>query len=212
MTAVEMESVVLSTSPHGSRHRVSTTLKPSTNQQVRNRFLNMIGIEKKLPATEKNSTNPCADGTPANSTVLPTNEAWVNPRTQMINISTEPLKYDPYADNVTSLKRRKTEDEEDNKAQPPSGKQRKKKKLIFSETVKVVPIPMRNEYSNRVRARLWSNTVEIHENATRNTVEFAAEGWDWRAVIEDEGMYVCLATGDLVHPVHYQSDFCSTES
>jgi hypothetical protein len=66
---------------------------------------------------------------------------------------------------------------------------------------------MRNEYSKRVRSRLWSTALEIHQNAARNTIEFAAEGWDWRSVAEDESMYVCVATGELVHPVHYEAHF-----
>lgn len=79
-----------------------------------------------------------------------------------------------------------------------------RRKICFNDSVSVVPIPMRTEYSDRVRSRLWSNRYEIHENASRNAIEFAAEGWDWRSVTEDEGMFVCTASGELIHPVHCQ--------
>lgn len=79
-----------------------------------------------------------------------------------------------------------------------------RKRITFNNDVCVAQIPMRNEYSDRVRSRLWSNRFEIHENATRNAIEFQAEGWDWRSVVEDEGMFVCTSSGELIHPVHCQ--------
>lgn len=77
-------------------------------------------------------------------------------------------------------------------------------KISFSEDVSVVPIPMRSEYSDRIRSRIWSNRYEINENAQRNAIEFAAEGWSWRSVTDDDGMFVCSVSGELVHPVHCQ--------
>jgi hypothetical protein len=77
-----------------------------------------------------------------------------------------------------------------------------RKRCVFNEVVDVIPIPMRNEYSQRVRTRLWSNALEIHRNATRNAIEFASEGWDWRMVADDDSMIVCGTTGELIHPVH----------
>ena len=74
--------------------------------------------------------------------------------------------------------------------------------LTFHEEVTIVPIPKREEYSNRIRDRLWVNAQELQSQAARNTMEFAAEGWDWRNVAEDEQMYVCAVTGEKVHPVH----------
>jgi hypothetical protein len=153
-----MKSVVLSSSPSGV-NRVAASLKPQTNQQVRNRFFNMIGIESQLPST---ATVPDA------ATI---NQGWVNPRSQMVVCSAQSLKYDRDADKALSSKRRKTCDK-----QQIVSPGKRKKSLNFNETVNVVPIPMRDEYSNRVRTRLWSNAIEIHENATRNTIEFAAEG------------------------------------
>jgi len=76
--------------------------------------------------------------------------------------------------------------------------------IKFNEDVTVIPIPKRDEYSDRIRDRLWCNVQELNTNAQRNTIEFAAEGWDWRTTIEDDGMYVCTESGEKIHPVHVE--------
>lgn len=73
-------------------------------------------------------------------------------------------------------------------------------KIAFEDHVEVMPIPTRHEYSDRIKSRIWSNRYELQENAERNAVEFASEGWNWRNVTEDEGMYICSVSGELVHP------------
>ncbi|KAL3795361.1 hypothetical protein HJC23_009534 [Cyclotella cryptica] len=79
----------------------------------------------------------------------------------------------------------------------------RRRRLVFSEDVEVVPIPMRSEYSNRIKERMYSNRVELSENAQRNVVEFEAEGWDASTVLDDENQfYKCPLTGELIHPVH----------
>ena len=83
-------------------------------------------------------------------------------------------------------------------------KKKKSTRIAFSDEVSVIPIPMRTEYSERIKSRIWSNRYELHENAQRNALEFAAEGWNWENVTEDEGMYICSVSGELVHPVHCQ--------
>ena len=96
-----------------------------------------------------------------------------------------------------------------NSAPPKSTKhannKKKKKSIKFAPSVSVVQIPMRTEYSSRIATRLWSSRTEIRDNANRNVIEFSAEKWDWRNVVEDDGMFVCTVSGELVHPVHCQA-------
>lgn len=81
---------------------------------------------------------------------------------------------------------------------------KKTTRIAFQDAVEVLPIPTRYEYSDRIKSRIWSNRHELQENAERNALEFAAEGWNWRNVTEDEGMYICSVSGELVHPIHLQ--------
>lgn len=81
---------------------------------------------------------------------------------------------------------------------------KKSRRIAFQEDVEVIPIPTRYEYSDRIKSRIWSNRHELQENAERNALEFAAEGWNWRTVTEDDGMFICSVSGELVHPIHLQ--------
>jgi len=96
---------------------------------------------------------------------------------------------------------------EDTAASSISSNSAAERRLKFNEEVSVMPIPMRTDYSHRVRERLWNDADAILLNAQRNAMEFASEGWDWRTVTEDEYMYRDASSGELIHPVHMEEHY-----
>jgi hypothetical protein len=73
--------------------------------------------------------------------------------------------------------------------------------VSFHPSVCVHMIPNRSVYSDRIRGSLWTHPLEMQQNVARNSLEFAAEGWDWTKVAEDEDMVIC--GGEQIHPVHF---------
>mmetsp|Transcript_17202 Transcript_17202/g.36280 ORF Transcript_17202/g.36280 Transcript_17202/m.36280 type:complete len:230 (+) Transcript_17202:348-1037(+) len=72
----------------------------------------------------------------------------------------------------------------------------------FDSSVTVVPIPSHRSYSPRIHTHLFISQEEMAAHAARNTKEYIYEGWDWRHVIEEQGMYISKVTGEFVHPAH----------
>lgn len=75
--------------------------------------------------------------------------------------------------------------------------------VSFDNSVTVIPIPARSDYSDRIKHVLWTPTDEIQRNAMRNTYEFAAEGWDWQQANEEMVEY----NGELIHPIHFMQEY-----
>eukprot|EP00934_Nitzschia_sp_Nitz4_P001926 Nitzschia sp. Nitz4//scaffold35_size145790//12592//13121//NITZ4_003006-RA/size145790-augustus-gene-0.109-mRNA-1//1//CDS//3329549052//1926//frame0 len=109
----------------------------------------------------------------------------------------EKLKYDHLEDQLFASKRKAEEVEG-----PATKKLKKRKTLTFQETVQVVPIPMRTEYSIGERSSMWSSASELQANAARNEFEFAFEGWNWRNVLDDVNLFYTLGNSELIHPCH----------
>lgn len=213
---------------------MSTTTTTATatlthQQHLRNQLLSYINLQSRS-SDEVKRNSPAAASATTTSLTQQIASTWTieesrSRKTSAMRMLTTPLETIPLKDDPLSTA---ADDERGSK------RQKTRRKIVFEETVQVVPIPMRTEYSARVRSRMWSNAMELHENAIRNTVEFAHEGyvenvengimmcqnhlylthtntlfsfcfvsWNWRNATEDENMYVCVATGELIHPCHY---------
>ncbi|KAL3765729.1 hypothetical protein ACHAWU_009697 [Discostella pseudostelligera] len=90
---------------------------------------------------------------------------------------------------------------------PTTSKTKTKRRVSLHHDVAVIPIPMRTEYPNR--ERIWCSASELYQNAARNTIEFASEGFNWRNVAADEQM-VQMPSGERIHPIHFMNmaNFC----
>ncbi|GMH95206.1 hypothetical protein TrVE_jg12942 [Triparma verrucosa] len=77
----------------------------------------------------------------------------------------------------------------------------KSKRITFHNSVSVLPIPLRTEYSTRASSLMWSSASELWENASRNALEFGSEGWNWKECLEDDRMIYWR--NEKVHPVHF---------
>ena len=69
----------------------------------------------------------------------------------------------------------------------------------FAPLVTVHLVPSHRAYSNRMRNALWM--THMGDTIARNSLEFAAENWDWHSVLEEHDM-VRTTDGEWVHPVH----------
>ena len=207
--------------------QINTTMmrdNSSSSKSIRNSFLNKLGIEKQQQQQKERQRQQ--ERLPSRGSLL----GKVNMTLQ------EPLKYQQEdercsANNTTTksnplfniFKGKNAAEEQQQQLscspqsvmQPPpspsSGSKRRTRKqrraVLFHEQVQVVPIPMRHEYSSRVQQKLWSNCLEIKQNAARNALEYDSEGWDYRTALEEENMYTCSVTGEKIHPVHVDPDF-----
>eukprot|EP00986_Skeletonema_menzelii_P001284 scaffold338_cov155-Skeletonema_menzelii.AAC.18 len=188
------------------RPTISKNKSPQLNSQVRSKFFMRIGVVGTDPNSFCTNQREIADGTA--DPCIPTRDL------QKVQKYSTQLKYNR-RDERRRMERRqrriaaanadKNSSLLSSPASPSNSKTSKPKRCItFNESVKVVPIPTRHEYSDRIRCRLWTNTIELYENAARNHVEYAAENYDWRNACDDEEMYLCRSTGEKIHPVHYE--------
>ena len=75
--------------------------------------------------------------------------------------------------------------------------------VVFDKNVSVILIPTRKEYPSELRNSLWLDRKEHKINKARNLIEFEAEGFDWRNVMDDDDMVYNPTCGNFIHPIHY---------
>jgi hypothetical protein len=129
---------------------------------------------------------------PVPGKVVVTSPSFTSPKHLSLAKMQEPLKYSK-EDPVSTSKTTTT-----------TSTKPKRRGISFDESVSVVPIPMRADYSKRMRDRMYHDRKDLETMTARNSIEFAAEGWDWRTVTEEDGMYTCSVTGIKVHPIHIE--------
>jgi len=169
----------------------STKLRTSStsSQKIRNNFLWKIGVSQK----------------PEN--VISVSERSARDIRDMPRLN-EPLQYDRQEERLREEQRQffqagsPSSVAYDSPLHEPESV--KKKQVQFRETVTAVLIPESVEYSSRVQAKLFHDSIELSVNLAKNLVEFNAENRDWFDVCLEDKMYVCGHTGELIHPVHMQ--------
>mmetsp|Transcript_37308 Transcript_37308/g.68553 ORF Transcript_37308/g.68553 Transcript_37308/m.68553 type:complete len:245 (+) Transcript_37308:180-914(+) len=169
----------------------------TSSQRVRSKFFQKLGIGAPCRLNQKSQNVSVSERSVRDLRYMPR--------------FNEPLQYNHYEERVREEQRQSRQSSsastDDNKlSSTVSGTSTQKRQVNFQETVTVVPIPMRSEYSVRIRARLFSDSVETSENLERNLVEFTAENGDWRSVCLEDEMFLCGVTRELIHPVHVETE------
>ena len=192
------ENTTRTLSSDGSEQRPRASTQAASASFIRSRFLNRLGISK----AAKHHMDPSSSRLKASSRVQVLSESYEE------TLKADYGKLDDAVDeSIVSFQMSITlSSERSMLSSQESMSSSIDRGVSFDGTVTVHPIPARTAYSDRIRKTMWTSPTQMHENLTRNCVEFAAEGWDWRQVATDEDM-VSYA-GELIHPVHFASQ-CS---
>jgi len=183
-----------------SSRKYSAPPRLSQECRIRRRLFHSLGIDTKLYIRRSIRPTPITDyhairtKTVSAPFLQPLRDSTGSPgTTPTLFTNFTPSKTSNYnnngaSDNLEQRERRSTV------------KERRRRNVRFDNNVLVVPIPSRHMYSNRIKNTLWRNGTELRKIADKNRHEFSTEGWDWNNVLEDEDMYVDIATGEKVHP------------
>mmetsp|Transcript_298 Transcript_298/g.828 ORF Transcript_298/g.828 Transcript_298/m.828 type:complete len:234 (-) Transcript_298:171-872(-) len=199
---------------------------PRTQYYTRTRLLNQLGFVQPPKAKPINcspddlsllstsSVAPAVSGDDVSKTVL--GDA-VRYETPINDLEAEHAALEPVAETTSLFSAMRlmpssaSSSSDDSSEVPPktttSPPTTSSRRLRFHDTVSVVAIPSRNQYSDRIKQCIWSNKWELREMAQRNLVEFESEGYDWNNVVMEEDMYIDSKNGSLIHPCHVDAGY-----
>jgi hypothetical protein len=80
----------------------------------------------------------------------------------------------------------------------------KEKKIHFFEKVSVVEIPSYRDLDQDTIDSIWTSVDQVYEEGERNTMEYIADGCDWRNAREEHQMVYDRVTGELYHPATWR--------
>lgn len=79
----------------------------------------------------------------------------------------------------------------------------KNNRVHFHKAVAVYEIPSHREYDEISHKKMWLSLCDLESSARRNTLEFWADGKDWRNACEETDM-IQTRRGELVHPATWK--------
>ncbi len=191
MSTIEAPAPV---STSASRPNIPTRPCSTQESRIRVRLLHSLGIEPKKCIQKRIRPKPIAEPinyfkTVSTPFLQPLQDSMNAPRaTSTFSAS---FFSSPPTDELISSETLGHKKRHDNS---------QKRTVRFDDEVLVVPIPSRHAYSDRIRRTIWRNASELRDIVDRNRYEYTFEGWESTKVLEDDDMYVDIATGEKVHP------------
>jgi len=172
--------------------RMMATPRFSQESRIRLRLLNSLGIEPKQSIQKRIRQKATAELRPINyfKTVSapflqPLKDSISAPRATSTFSSS--IFLDSQVSQTKALQSNRNKDQQN-------------WNVRFDDDVLVVPIPSRHAYSDRMKKTIWRDAGELRDIVNRNRYEYTFEGWDSSMVLDDDDMYVDIATGEKVHP------------
>lgn len=197
--------------------RIDATKRDTSSKMIRGRYLNKLGFEQTLNNTTTIIPSPlapplCSSNIDTSKMILNRSsysyKSHINDKSQGRRMSTDeyqnkkPIIEDQTLNNSPKCVGNLSMYANRSTSEGDSSIKKGRRSVSFDETVHVLTIPNKDAYSDRIRKFLWTNPHEMIQNATRNSIEFAHENWNWREVADDVEFYVCPVTGEKIHPCH----------